>query len=61
MYDFFFTFLLIGRFLDSERNDECIDLTKLCVFYFYFFFFVSVYTRKSRNNVSISNFEGGFR
>ncbi|KAF0768688.1 Uncharacterized protein FWK35_00010805 [Aphis craccivora] len=43
-------------FLDSERNDECIDFTMLCVF-----FFVSVYTfRKCRNNASISNYGGGF-
>ncbi|KAF0768672.1 hypothetical protein FWK35_00007794 [Aphis craccivora] len=34
----------------------------LCVFFFFFyFFFVSVYTRKCRNNVLISNFGGGFR
>ncbi|KAF0768807.1 Uncharacterized protein FWK35_00017209 [Aphis craccivora] len=43
-------------FLDSERSDECIDFTMLCVF-----FFVSVYTRKCRNNASISNFGGDFR
>ncbi|KAF0693134.1 Uncharacterized protein FWK35_00033576, partial [Aphis craccivora] len=27
----------------------------------FFFFYVSVYTRKCRNNASISNFGGGFR
>ncbi|KAF0731482.1 Uncharacterized protein FWK35_00026969, partial [Aphis craccivora] len=42
--------------LDSERSDECSDFTMLC----FFFFFVSVYTRKCRNNASISNYGGGF-
>ncbi|KAF0765180.1 Uncharacterized protein FWK35_00013239 [Aphis craccivora] len=42
--------------LDSERSDECIDFTMLCVF-----FCVSVYTKKCRNNALISNFGGGFR
>ncbi|KAF0756364.1 Uncharacterized protein FWK35_00009443 [Aphis craccivora] len=41
---------------NSERSDECIDLTKLCVF-----FFLSMYTRTYRNNAQISNFGGGFR
>ncbi|KAF0716535.1 Uncharacterized protein FWK35_00023792 [Aphis craccivora] len=36
--------------LDSERSDESIDFTILCVFFFY----VSVYTRTCRNNASIS-------
>ncbi|KAF0767179.1 Uncharacterized protein FWK35_00036624 [Aphis craccivora] len=42
--------------LDSERSDECIYFTMLCVF-----FFVSVYMITCRNNASISNFGGGFR
>ncbi|KAF0716625.1 Uncharacterized protein FWK35_00027303 [Aphis craccivora] len=42
--------------LDSERNDECIDFTMLCIF----LFFVSVYTRTCRNNASISIFGGCF-
>ncbi|KAF0727653.1 Uncharacterized protein FWK35_00028080 [Aphis craccivora] len=41
----------------SERSEECIDFTMMCVF----FFFVSVYSITSRNNAPISNFEGGFR
>ena len=44
-------------FLDSERSDECIDFTMMCVF---FFVFVSVYSITSRNNAPISNFRGGF-
>jgi len=32
--------------LDSERSDECIDFTMMCVFYF---FCVSVYTIIYRN------------
>ncbi|KAF0761274.1 Uncharacterized protein FWK35_00022224 [Aphis craccivora] len=43
-------------YLDSERSEECIDFTMMCVF----FLFVSVYTRTCRNNASISNFGGGF-
>ncbi|KAF0769536.1 Uncharacterized protein FWK35_00017254, partial [Aphis craccivora] len=38
-------------FLDSERSNECIDFTMMCVF-----FFVSVYSITSRNNAPISNF-----
>ena len=41
--------------LDSERSDECIDFTMMCVF------FVSVYIITSRNNAPISNYGGGFR
>ncbi|KAF0772526.1 Uncharacterized protein FWK35_00005624, partial [Aphis craccivora] len=26
------------KLLDSERSDECIDFTMMCVFYFYFYF-----------------------
>ncbi|KAF0715908.1 Uncharacterized protein FWK35_00031111 [Aphis craccivora] len=44
-------------FLDSERSDECIDFTMMCVV----FFCVSVYSITSRNNAPISNFGGGFR
>ncbi|KAE9522819.1 hypothetical protein AGLY_016781, partial [Aphis glycines] len=44
----------------SERSDECIDFTMMCVF-FLFFFFVSVYSITSRNNAPISNYGGGFR
>ncbi|KAF0706225.1 Uncharacterized protein FWK35_00022160 [Aphis craccivora] len=40
---------------NSERSDECIVFPMLCVF-----FFVCLYTRKCRNNASISNFGGGF-
>jgi hypothetical protein len=32
--------------LDSERSDECIDFTMMCVFYYYYyyyFFFVSCF------------------
>ncbi|KAE9526479.1 hypothetical protein AGLY_013127 [Aphis glycines] len=43
------------RVLDSERSDECIDFTMMCVF-----FFVSVYSITSRNNAPISNYGGGF-
>ncbi|KAF0695816.1 Uncharacterized protein FWK35_00038979, partial [Aphis craccivora] len=35
-------------FLDSERSEECIDFTMMCVFFF--FVFVSVYSITSRNN-----------
>ncbi|KAF0767781.1 Uncharacterized protein FWK35_00019365 [Aphis craccivora] len=42
---------------NSERSDECIDFTMMCVC----FFFVSVYSITSRNNTQISNFEGDFR
>ncbi|KAF0771464.1 Uncharacterized protein FWK35_00004590 [Aphis craccivora] len=41
---------------NSERSDECIDFTMMCVF-----FCVSVYSITSRNNAPISNFGGGFR
>ncbi|KAF0686484.1 Uncharacterized protein FWK35_00030458, partial [Aphis craccivora] len=44
--------------LDSERSEECIDFTMMCVF---FFFFVSVYSITSRNNAPISKYGGGFR
>ncbi|KAF0711401.1 Uncharacterized protein FWK35_00036947 [Aphis craccivora] len=44
--------------IDSERNEECIDFTMMCVF---FFVFVSVYSITSRNNAPISNYGGGFR
>ncbi|KAF0773867.1 Uncharacterized protein FWK35_00005802 [Aphis craccivora] len=48
-----------GRSLsNSERSEECIDFTMMCVF---FFFFVTVYSITSRNNAPISNFGGGFR
>ncbi|KAF0766871.1 hypothetical protein FWK35_00020292, partial [Aphis craccivora] len=26
------------EFLDSERSEECIDFTMMCVFFFFFFF-----------------------
>jgi len=42
-------------FYYSERSDECIDFTMMCVF-----FYVSVYSITNRNNASISNFGGGF-
>ncbi|KAE9524427.1 hypothetical protein AGLY_015148 [Aphis glycines] len=44
--------------LDSERSDECIDFTMMCVF---LFLFVSMYSITSRNNAPISNYGGGFR
>ncbi|KAF0732006.1 Uncharacterized protein FWK35_00019247, partial [Aphis craccivora] len=47
--------VLVKYILDSERSDECVDFTMLCVF------FVSVYTRTCRNNTSISNLGCGFR
>ncbi|KAF0712155.1 Uncharacterized protein FWK35_00028927 [Aphis craccivora] len=43
---------------NSERSEECIDFTMMCVF---FFVFVSVYSRNSRNNAPISNYGDGFR
>ncbi|KAF0757808.1 Uncharacterized protein FWK35_00022749 [Aphis craccivora] len=43
---------------NSERSEECIDFTMMCVF---FFVFVSVYSITSQNNAPISNFGGGFR
>ncbi|KAF0762906.1 Uncharacterized protein FWK35_00026977 [Aphis craccivora] len=46
----------VGVIIDSERSDECIDFTMMCVF-----FFVSVYSITSRNNTPISNFGGGFQ
>ena len=42
--------------LDSERSDECIDFTMMCVF-----FFVSVYSITSQNNAPNSNYGGGVR
>ncbi|KAF0767027.1 Uncharacterized protein FWK35_00003957, partial [Aphis craccivora] len=48
----------VGLRINSERSEECIDFTMMCVF---FFFFVSVYSITSRNNAPISNFGGGFR
>ncbi|KAF0760405.1 Uncharacterized protein FWK35_00013759, partial [Aphis craccivora] len=42
---------------NSERSEECIDFTMMCVF----FVFVSVYSITSRNNTPISNYGGGFR
>ncbi|KAF0735040.1 Uncharacterized protein FWK35_00034032, partial [Aphis craccivora] len=44
------------QILNSERSDECIDFTMMCVF-----FFMSVYSITSQNNAPISNFGGGFR
>ncbi|KAF0769184.1 Uncharacterized protein FWK35_00007316, partial [Aphis craccivora] len=38
--------------LDSERSDECIDFTMMCVF------FLCTYSITSRNNAPISNYEG---
>ncbi|KAF0682214.1 Uncharacterized protein FWK35_00033034, partial [Aphis craccivora] len=46
---------------NSERSEECIDFTMMCVLFFFFFFFVSVYSITSRNNAPISNYGGGFR
>ena len=40
--------------LDSERSDECIYFTMMCVFLFIYFFFVSVIS--NRNNALIFNF-----
>ncbi|KAF0756726.1 Uncharacterized protein FWK35_00018728 [Aphis craccivora] len=48
----------IFLFINSERSDECIDFTMMCVF---FFLCVSVYSITSRRNAPISNFGGGFR
>ncbi|KAE9524230.1 hypothetical protein AGLY_015269 [Aphis glycines] len=45
---------------NSERSDECIDFTMMCVFFF-LFLFVSVYSITSRNNAPISNYGGGFQ
>ncbi|KAF0763469.1 Uncharacterized protein FWK35_00011183 [Aphis craccivora] len=50
-------FLKCFIFLDSERSDECIDFTMMCVLFF--FFFVSVYSITSRNNAPILNYGGG--
>ncbi|KAF0707544.1 Uncharacterized protein FWK35_00025936 [Aphis craccivora] len=44
------------KIANSERSEECIDFTMMCVF-----FFASVYSITSRNNAPISNFGGGFR
>ncbi|KAF0770725.1 Uncharacterized protein FWK35_00003902 [Aphis craccivora] len=49
----------LKRLPDSERSEECIDFTMMCVFFF--FFFVSVYSITSRNNAPISKYGGGFR
>ncbi|KAF0750676.1 Uncharacterized protein FWK35_00037503 [Aphis craccivora] len=51
----------MNNLLDSERSDECIDFTMMCVFFFVFVFFVSVYSITSRNNAPISNYGSGFR
>ncbi|KAF0748600.1 Uncharacterized protein FWK35_00030858 [Aphis craccivora] len=51
---------IIFYVLDSERSEECIDFTMMCVF-FCFFVFVSVYSITSQNNAPISNNGGGFR
>ncbi|KAF0750193.1 Uncharacterized protein FWK35_00014297 [Aphis craccivora] len=40
----------------SERSEEFIDFTMMCVF-----FFVSVYSITSRKNAPISKFGGDFR
>ncbi|KAF0771960.1 Uncharacterized protein FWK35_00006127, partial [Aphis craccivora] len=45
----------------SERSEECIDFTMMCVFFFFFFVFVSVYSITSRNNAPILKYGGGFR
>ncbi|KAF0773389.1 Uncharacterized protein FWK35_00003703 [Aphis craccivora] len=55
-----FNFQNISLLIDSERSEECIDFTMMCVFLF-FFFFVSVFSITSGNNAPISNFGGGFR
>ncbi|KAF0749092.1 Uncharacterized protein FWK35_00025295, partial [Aphis craccivora] len=44
------------RPMNSERSEECIDFTMICIF-----FFVSMCSITSRNNSPISNFEGCFR
>ncbi|KAF0710362.1 Uncharacterized protein FWK35_00026615, partial [Aphis craccivora] len=49
---------LCTKFSNSERSDECIDFTMLCVF---LFFYLSEYSITSRYNAPISNFGGGFR
>ncbi|KAE9523837.1 hypothetical protein AGLY_015725 [Aphis glycines] len=49
-------FIVASSAINSERSDECIDFTIMCVC-----FFVSVYSITSRNNASISNFRSGFR
>ncbi|KAF0751138.1 Uncharacterized protein FWK35_00035219, partial [Aphis craccivora] len=52
----------VTTLLDSERSEECIDFTMMCVFFFFcFFVFVSVYSITSRNNAPISNYGGSFR
>ncbi|KAF0751087.1 Uncharacterized protein FWK35_00018972 [Aphis craccivora] len=50
--------MIMFCFIDSERSEECIDFTMMCVF---FFVFVSVHSISSRNNAPISNYGGGFR
>ncbi|KAF0766161.1 hypothetical protein FWK35_00018508 [Aphis craccivora] len=30
--------------LDSERSEECIDFTMMCVFFFFFFLFLCLCT-----------------
>ncbi|KAF0748762.1 Uncharacterized protein FWK35_00009185 [Aphis craccivora] len=46
----------LKNILDSERSDECIDFTMMCVFIYLFIYFVSVYSITSRNNAPILNF-----
>ncbi|KAE9544750.1 hypothetical protein AGLY_000292 [Aphis glycines] len=47
--------LTLVRVRDSERSDEFIDFTMMCIF------LVPVYSITYRNNVSITNFRVGFR
>ncbi|KAF0773223.1 Uncharacterized protein FWK35_00004305 [Aphis craccivora] len=49
-YDYKHQYKYISSLFNSERSDECIDFTMLCVF---IIFFVSVYTRTCRNNASM--------
>jgi len=51
---------MLKYILDSERSDESIDFTMMCVCVF-IFSFVSEYTITCQNNDSISNFRGGYR
>ncbi|KAF0774130.1 Uncharacterized protein FWK35_00002221 [Aphis craccivora] len=53
-------FIIISNNLDSERSDECIDFTMMCVF-FLCVCVQTLYSITSRNNASISNFGGGLR
>ncbi|KAF0769118.1 Uncharacterized protein FWK35_00009844 [Aphis craccivora] len=50
----YFCFVYLCISADSERSDECIDFTMMCVFFF-------VYSVISRNNAPISNFGSVFR